>query len=144
MILPPDPKPVLIDGLNVAYWLGRPPSIELPAALAEALRQRGHDVKMIFDASTPHRLPETEHGVYATLLQTGQALQTAKGIPADRQLLRLARRLGALVVSRDSFRNHRSRYRRLIDEPGRLLGGFVENGTLSVPGLEVTAPLIRP
>ena len=91
-----------------------------------------------------HRLPETEHGVYATLLQTGQALQTAKGIPADRQLLRLARRLGALVVSRDSFRDHRSRYRRLIDEPGRLLGGFVENGALFVPGLEVTAPLIRP
>ena len=133
--------PVLIDGLNVAYWRGSPPSLRLPLAVADALRRRGHAVQLVFDASAPHRLPADERAAYTALLQSGLAIQTPNGVPADRQLLRLARAGGAAIISRDRFRDHRSRYRRLIDDPARLFDGYVDAGILKIAALCIDAPL---
>lgn len=134
--------PVLIDGLNVAYWLGRPPSLRLPLAVAKALHRRGHAAQLVFDASAPYKLPPDERDAYAALLASGRAMETPSGVPADRQLLRLARAGGAAIISRDRFRNHRARYRRLIDDPERLFDGYVEAGTVKIPALGIDAPLV--
>lgn len=137
-----EPISVLIDALNVAYWRGSPPSLRLPVAVAEALRRHGHTVQLIFDASAPHKLPPSERDAYAALLQSGLAIEMPSGIPADRQLLRLARASGAAIISRDRFHDHRSRYRRLIDDPARLVDGFVDASAVKIPALGINAPLI--
>jgi hypothetical protein len=134
---------LLIDALNVAYWRGAPPSLRLPLALATGLIDRERTVRMIFDASTPFRLPSDERDAYRQLLaQPGLAVEVASGVPADRQLLRLARASGSVIISRDRFREHRARYRRLIDDPERLLGGHVSADTLLLPHLDLAIPLL--
>jgi hypothetical protein len=133
---------LLIDALNVAYWRGAPPSLRLPLALAAGLHERGRPARMIFDASTPFRLPAHERVAFHRLLeQPALAVAVASGVPADRQLLRLARRSGAAIISRDRFREHRARYRRLIDDPARVLGGHIAEDAFFLPGLNLVLPL---
>lgn len=136
-----EPIPVLIDGLNVAYWRGAPPSLFLPLSVAAALHRHGHRVRLVFDASTPHRVPAEQREVYAAMLRSGQAEQTPSGVPADRHLLKLARATGAAIVSRDHFRDHRARYRKLVDDPERRLDGFVDDDVVRIPGLAAEGPL---
>jgi hypothetical protein len=136
-----EPITLLIDGLNVAYWRGNPPSLALPLAVAAALFRHGHRVRLIFDASTPHRLPATQRENYARMLQSGQVEQTPSGVPADRHLLKLARAGGAAIISRDRFRDHRARYRKLIDDPGRLMDGYIEGDSVRIPGLGINESL---
>ncbi|EIT71147.1 MULTISPECIES: hypothetical protein [Hydrocarboniphaga] len=64
-----------------------------------------------------------------------------RGRRADGELLRQARASGACIVSRDRFRDYRSRYRKLIDDPTRLFGGYVQEGQLQVPALDCSCPL---
>lgn len=132
---------VLIDALNVAWWCGAPPSLRLPVALLTELRRRGHRAWLYFDASAPHQLAH-ERVDYDTLVAlTDHVVQVPSGTPADRVLLRHARDRAGLIVSRDRFRDHRARFRRLIDDPARLLSGRVEADTLHIAGLELVAAL---
>jgi hypothetical protein len=136
-------RPAPVPLLNVAYWRGTPPSLQLPLAMAAGLFGSARTARMIFDASTPFRLPEGERDTYRQLLaQPELAVEVASRVPADRQLLRLARASGAVIVSRDRFREHRARYRRLIDDPARVLAGHVSANTLLLPGLALTIPLV--
>jgi hypothetical protein len=132
---------ILIDALNVAWWCGAPPSLRFSVALLVALLRRGDRAQLYFDASAPHQLSH-ERDVYEDLLaMTGHVVQAPSRTPADRLLLRHARDRSALIVSRDRFRDHRIRYRRIIDDPARVLSGHVEADTLCVPGLDLVAPL---
>ncbi len=136
------PALLLIDALNVAYWRGAPPSLRLPLALAVALLKARRRVRLVFDASTPFRLPEAEQAPYQRLIaEPTLAVPVPSGVPADRQLLRLARAGGAVIVSRDRFRDHRARYRRLIDDPARLLDGYASEALLTLPRLGLDAPV---
>lgn len=131
------PPSILIDALNLAYWCGEPPSLRLPLALLVRLLADGRPAQLVFDASARYRLGD-EAAIYAALRRhSAQVLEVPSGQPADRAILRLATRSGACVVSRDRFRDHRRRYRRLIDDPARLLGGIVEHDRLRLPGLSL-------
>lgn len=139
----PDVAPIVIDALNVAYWCGRPAQLRLPLVLANALRERGHAVLLCFDASTPYKVAEQERMIYERLLQPSPlVLPVPSGTPADRVMLRHARAHGACIVSRDKFADHRKRYRKLVDDPARLLSGFVFADALQIPGLGLHAPLL--
>ena len=135
------PTEVLIDALNVAWWCGAPPSLRLPVTLLAALLRRGDRAWLYFDASAPHRFAH-ERGEYDALISmTDHVLVAPSGTPADRLLLRHARDRSARIVSRDRFRDHRRRFRRLIDDPARVLGGAVESDRGCVQGLGIEAPL---
>lgn len=126
-------RPILIDALNVAYWCGNPPSLRLPLALMAHLIEQGHQAVLYFDASAKYKLAN-ESELYAELVQhSGFVIEVPKGTPADRALLKQANAQDACVLSRDKFRDHRKRYRRLIDDPARRIDGAVVNGRLLIP-----------
>ncbi len=137
----PQTSGFLIDALNVAYWCGNPPTLRVPLALTAQLLADGHRALMVFDASARHQLKH-EHDPYAQLIQHhNHCIEAPSGRSADGVLLRLARLNGACIVSRDHYRDHRRRYRKLIDDPSRLMPGFVKDGQLVVPALALNAEL---
>lgn len=138
---PMDARPVLIDALNLAYWCGAPPSLRIPMAAMSGLLSAGLRAWLVFDSSARYRLG-AESGLYAHLLRhTEHVIEVPSGQPADRLLLRRATRLGARVLSRDRYRDHRRRHRRLIDDPARLLAGEVREDQLHLPRLALTIEL---
>ena len=56
-------------------------------------------------------------------------------------MLKHATSSGACVVSRDKYRDYRQRYRKLIDDPARLMSGEVKDDRVLVPLLALSAPL---
>lgn len=142
VFVPPDvTRLVLVDAMNLAYWCDRPPSLRVPLAVLAALRARGQPVGLIFDASARHRLGE-EASLYRHLLEgSAEISEVPSGRPADRELLRQARAKDALLLSRDRFRDHRLRYRRLIDDPARVFGGYVADDRIHIPMLVRDVPL---
>jgi Zc3h12a-like Ribonuclease NYN domain len=129
-----------LDGLNIAYWSGPPPSLRLPVTLATGLRAAGYAVTVVFDASAIHHWPQ-QAALYSALLTSSAVRQVPSRQPADCLLLREARHSGGVVVSRDGFKDHRRRYRRLIDDPARRWSGFVRDDHLHLPALELCLPL---
>lgn len=137
----PAPRRVLIDALNLAYWCGPPPSLRLPLALMTQLLAEGAEALLVFDAGARHQLPH-EAAHYAELMQhPHHCIEVSSGRTADGVLLRLARANGAGIVSRDHYGDHRRRYRKLIDDPTRLLPGFVKDEQLHLPNLDLRLPL---
>ena len=134
--------PLLIDALNVAYWCGSPPSLRLPLSLLLALRQRGEAAVLMFDASARYHF-KAESDAYAELLGVhGLAVEVPSGRPADRELLRRATKTGACIISRDRFRDHRRRHRKLIDDPARCLAGRVRDDRIEVDAIGLAAPIV--
>lgn len=108
--------------------------------MAQLLRD-GHVARMYFDASAPYALRQ-EAGSYAQLLQQpAHCIQMPSGRSADGEMLRLARASGGCILSRDHFRDHRRRYRKLIDEPGRVMPGWVAEHHLLLPALNLRLAL---
>lgn len=138
----PDTRRILIDALNVAYWCGKPPSLRLPIGLLGGLLAQGHQALLYFDASAHYQLPH-EAELYQRLIQQQPAhcIEVPSGRTADGVMLRHATASGACIVSRDRYRDYRSRYRKLIDDPARLLPGAVANDRLLVPALALDAAL---
>lgn len=138
---PPAAPQLFIDALNVAYWCGKPASLRVPIALLAQLLIQGRSARLCFDASAPYQL-QHEAGLYARLKQQQRYLiEVPSGIPADRVMLKQATSSGASILSRDRFRDHRRRYRRLIDDPARLISGHIQNDRLLVPALALDASL---
>jgi hypothetical protein len=138
---PDHPPPYLIDALNVAYWAGRPASLRLPLALLHHWLSQGRSAQLVFDASARHQL-QHEAACYLQLLHRPEiCLEVPAGRTADGALLRQARATGACIISRDHYSDHRRRYRKLIDEPGRVLAGWVKDDQLHLPALACPVPL---
>jgi len=134
---------LLIDAMNLAYWCGAPPSLRVPLSLLAYCVGAGIDARLYFDASAVHRLPVDEHDLYGRLLHehADRAGAVPSGRSADGVMLRDARRSGACIISRDRYRDHRRRYRKLIDDPTRLLSGHVAADQIHVAALDLHAPL---
>ncbi|GAC1629209.1 MAG: hypothetical protein NVS9B10_20080 [Nevskia sp.] len=135
-------RPVYIDALNTAYWCSNPPSLRLPLTLLAALLAEGREATLYFDASARYRLRPDETARYAQLLRHARrAIEVPSGRPADRVLLQQARAADAAILSRDRFRDHRRRFRRLIDDPARLFAGTVHDDRVHIPALALAIPL---
>jgi len=131
-----------IDALNLAYWCGNPPTLRIPLTLMAGLLDRGHQALLYFDASAVHRLPQ-EAALYMRLRQhPHDFIEVPARRTADGVMLRQARASGACIVSRDRYRDYRRRYRKLIDDPARLLPGAVADERVLVPSLALDLPLI--
>jgi hypothetical protein len=128
---------LLIDAMNVAYWCGQPPSLRFPLSLLNHRLAAGLPALLYFDASARYRL-KTEAAIYDALAPyTELFVEVPSGRTADGVMLRHARARGGCIVSRDRYRDYRSRYRKLIDDPTRLLTGAVSNERLYVPALAI-------
>lgn len=137
----PGARPILVDALNVAYWCGAPPSLRLPLTLMVHLLAGGYPALLYLDASARYRL-QGEADVYAHLMgHPRHVVEVMSGRTADGAMLRHATSSGACIVSRDRFRDHRRRYRKLIDDPARLMPGAVAQDRLLVPSLGIDASL---
>lgn len=130
---------IIIDALNVAYWGGRSADLRLPLALGCVLLDAGLVAELYFDASAPHRVGSARAAYEQLRQESPLVLQAPTGIRADGEILRRARKTGARIVSRDRFRDYRARFRRLIDDPQRVLDGHVEAGRVHLPALHLSA-----
>jgi len=138
---PPATRPIFIDALNLAYWCGDPPTLRVPLSVMVHLLAGGRPALLYFDASARHRLG-SEAGLYARLMQHPRyCIEVPSGRTADGVMLRQATASGACILSKDQYRDHRKRYRRLIDDPARLIAGTVEDERVRVPLLALDVPL---
>lgn len=135
------PLMIFIDGLNVAYWCGSPPQLRLPASLLLALVERGHPAHLYFDASARYRFAQDQAAYDQLIRYREHVTEVPSGRRADGVMLQKARSHGAVIISRDRFRDYRSRFRRLIDDPARLLDGSVAHEVMRVPSLDLHVPL---
>lgn len=131
----------VLDGMNLAYWAGLPPSLRVPLGLMAALLARGERPFAVFDASARYQLPPNEQPCYAALLQSPWATEVPSGDSADGHLLKLAVDAGACVISRDRFREFRRKYRAVTRNPDRKLDGTVHDDQIFVPGADLVASL---
>lgn len=135
------PRRILVDALNVAYWCGSPPSLRLPITLMAALLASGYQTLQYFDASARYQLRH-ESDLYLQLMQQPLYFtEVPSGRTADKAMLRHATSTGACIVSRDRYRDYRSRYRKLIDDSTRLISGTVSRDRLLIPALDLDVPL---
>jgi len=132
---------VLIDGLNVAHWVGRHADLRLPLRLLAELQGLQVPAELYFDASAPHRFGEARALYESARLASPRIIEVPSGRRADGTILQRARSTGASIVTRDRFRDYRSKFRKLIDEPGRLIGGHVSNDVLFIPALAIEVAL---
>src|SRR4051794_22400685 len=117
---------VVVDGSNLATEGRSTPSL---AQLDEAVRsfsaERPDDeIIVVVDASFGYRIDESERKVFEEAEEAGEIVSPPAGAigRGDGFLLRIADRIGADVLSNDSFQEFHGEYLWLFEE-GRLVGG---------------------
>ena len=131
----PLPAVLLIDALNLAYWCGAPPSLRIPLSAMAGLMAAGYRSCLYFDASARYRLG-AEGDLYEQLRHyPAQCVEVASGRSADQTLLRQARSRHAGIISRDRYRDYRRHFRKLIDDPERLISGSIVDDQIHLAAL---------
>ena len=128
-----DPLPILIDGSNVMYWDGPPPTLEPVHEAAQLLIEKGYAPHVMFDANAGHLVfggYKHDHELAQMLgLTFDQVVVVDKGVEADPHLLRMARDLGAKVVTNDLFRDWAKKFPE-VRTRGHLIHGGYHKGKL--------------
>ncbi|MDW4499462.1 hypothetical protein R5H30_15830 [Sulfitobacter sp. D35] len=123
----------ILDGSNVMHWKDGVPRIEPVREVARALEQRGILPIVVFDANAGYllsgRYRHDDDLAKAIGIAPAQVLVVDKGTPADPTILRLARRYGAFVVTRDRYRDWEAEFPEIL-EPGHLVPGGYRSGRL--------------
>ncbi len=139
---------VVVDGSNLASEARSGPSLgQLEEAVSEFLKENPEArVVVVVDATFAHRVPARERPSVEQALLRGDLIAPPAGAlgRGDAFLLRIADRLGATVLSNDSFQEFQSLYPWLFD-PGRLVGGkpVAGAGWIFTPRLPVRSPRQR-
>src|SRR6266567_2444174 len=117
---------VVVDGSNIATEGRSVPSL---AQLDEAVRefQREYpdaEVTVVVDASFGHRIDESERPAFDEAEAHGEIVSPPAGAigRGDAFLLRIAQKVGATVLSNDSFQEFHGEHEWLFDKD-RLIGG---------------------
>ncbi len=128
---PAAPRPntghrVVVDGSNLATEGRNTPSL---AQLDEAVRsfhseRPADEIIVVVDASFGYRIDESERKIFEEAEEAGEIVSPPAGAigRGDGFLLRIADRIGADVLSNDSFQEFHGEYLWLFEE-GRLVGG---------------------
>lgn len=109
------PKPILVDGSNIALHFPNLRSKAL-AHLLECLRAKGYEPTVLFDASIRYKLKERNDSfglvlVERLLSEDGEHAQLVPaGTICDDYLLLLADQCGWPIVTCDTFKNQNERY----------------------------------
>jgi hypothetical protein len=131
-------KWILVDGSNVMHWEDNTPRIEPVRRVVTALKARGLDPGVVFDANVGWKLfgrylGEGELGKMLNLPQD-QVLVVPKGSPADPWLLTTARDYGAKIVTNDLFRDWAKTHPE-VAQPGFLIHGGLSGDTVWLEGM---------
>jgi len=117
---------VVVDGSNIATEGGSLPSLrQLDEAVREFLTENPADVvTVVVDASFGHRIDPSERERFEQAEAAGEVVVPPAGAigRGDAFLLRIADKVGAVVLSNDSFQEFHGEYEWLFDK-GRLIGG---------------------
>jgi hypothetical protein len=117
---------VVVDGSNIATEGSSLPSLkQLDEAVREFLIENPDDiVTVVVDASFGHRIEPSERARFEEAELDGEVVLPPAGAigRGDAFLLRIADKVGAVVLSNDSFREFHGEYEWLFDK-GRLIGG---------------------
>src|ERR1700722_16527295 len=140
------PSNVVVDGSNIATEGRTTPSLEqLDQAVRQYLAEHpGSSVTVVVDASFGHRIDPSERAAFEQAVAHGELVSPPAGAigRGDAFLLRIAERIGARVLSNDSFREFHTEHPWLFDE-GRLVGGAPVPGVgwIFTPRRPVRGPL---
>lgn len=129
---------ILVDGSNVMHWDDNTPQIEPVRRVVSALKARGLDPGVVFDANVGWKLygrylGEHELGQLLDLPQD-QVLVVPKGSPSDPWLLTTAREFGARIVSNDRFRDWAGEHPE-VASPGFLVRGGLTGDRVWLEGM---------
>ncbi|HZQ26423.1 MAG TPA: S1 RNA-binding domain-containing protein [Acidimicrobiales bacterium] len=117
---------VVIDGSNIATEGRSLPSFaQLLEAVEEFRREHPDDiVTVVVDATFGHRIDESELAAFKDAEERNELVSPPAGAigRGDAFLLRIAERVGAMVLSNDSFQEFHGEHDWLFDK-GRLIGG---------------------
>jgi Zc3h12a-like Ribonuclease NYN domain/S1 RNA binding domain len=117
---------VVVDGSNMATEGSSLPSLrQLDEAVREYLIEYPDDiVTVVVDATFGHRIPPEERKRFEEAESGGEIVSPPAGAigRGDAFLLRVADKVGAVVLSNDSFQEFHGEYEWLFDK-GRLIGG---------------------
>jgi Zc3h12a-like Ribonuclease NYN domain/S1 RNA binding domain len=120
------PSYAVVDGSNIATEGRSVPSL---AQLDDAVRQfqaefPGTEVIVVVDATFGHRIDPSERQAFDEAVSHAELVSPPAGAVGrgDAFLLRVAERVGAQVLSNDSFQEFHAEHPWLFDE-GRLIGG---------------------
>jgi hypothetical protein len=117
---------VVVDGSNIATEGRDTPSLaQLDAAVQAFTREyRPAIVTVVVDATFPNRISRSERRAYDDAIASGRIVSAPAGAVGrgDAFVLQIADRVGASVLSNDSFQEFHGSYEWLFDE-GRLVGG---------------------
>jgi hypothetical protein len=135
------PDRFVIDGSNLATEGRTEPSLaQLREAVAAFQAEHpGAVTTVVVDASFEHRIDPSERAEFAKAEAANEVVSPPAGAVGrgDGFLLQIADRIGATVLSNDSFQEFHAEYDWLF-EPGRLIGGK------PVPGVGWIFSLRRP
>jgi hypothetical protein len=116
---------VVVDGSNMATEGSSLPSLkQLDEAVREYLIENPDDiVTVVVDATFGHRIPTEERKQFEEAESAGEIVSPPAGAigRGDAFLLRVADKVGAVVLSNDSFQEFHGEYEWLFDK-GRLIG----------------------
>jgi hypothetical protein len=122
---------VLVDGSNVMHWNENQPSLDTLRWVLEALRQRGFNPGVIFDANAGYKVAgrylDDDILARELCLPAAQVLVVPKGTPADEYILTVARKLRARVVTNDRFRDWAGQFPE-VHQPDFLIRGGARPG----------------
>ncbi len=117
---------VVVDGSNMATEGNSLPSLQqLDEAVRAYILENPDDiVTVVVDATFGHRIPPEERERFEEAELAGEIVSPPAGAigRGDAFLLRVADRVGAVVLSNDSFQEFHGEYEWLFDK-GRLIGG---------------------
>lgn len=117
---------VVVDGSNLATEGRTTPSLpQLRDAVASFLEEYpGAEMLVVVDATFGHRIPAGEQVAFKELEAAGDMVSPPAGSigRGDAFILKIAERIGAVVLSNDSFQEFQADHQWLFEE-GRLIGG---------------------
>jgi hypothetical protein len=142
------PSHVVVDGSNIATEGRSTPSLQ---QLDDAIRQfqaefPETEVIVVVDATFGHRIEADERPIFDEAVAHGELVSPPAGAigRGDAFVLRVAERVGAQVLSNDSFQEFHAEHPWLFEE-GRLMGGkpIPGVGWIFTPRLPVRGPRSR-
>jgi hypothetical protein len=120
------PKHVVVDGSNLATEGRTKPSLaQLNDAVLAFMREFPDTrVTVVVDATFGHRIDKKEIAEFNTAIDNNELVSPPAGAVGrgDGFVLTIAEKVGACIVSNDSYQEFHSQYPWLFD-PGRLIGG---------------------
>jgi hypothetical protein len=137
---------ILVDGSNVMRWREGTPDLATLGGVLRLLDAEGLVPVVVFDANAGYLVGDGWMDPAALAERLGLArdrvIVADKGTQADPILLEIAQETGAVIVTKDRFRDWAEDWP-LVNEPGRLRRGGWRNGALtpSPPARSREAPV---